>query len=192
MADRTPDFDVSVGLFQDLEDLKAHIARLDSQVTTLMEAPAPDEPLADDNASLGNEPDNPDEPDASERKYPPLILLLEPPQYDDELRALIEWVEGVLVPAYLAEPSSEARWCHLWFEHLPAVARLHACWLAWQELTDPAGCGYTGPSVWHRDHLDPCIRELRGPQGPFRDCTKGEHQVNHRMPSLVPSSWRQD
>ncbi|MFF7130481.1 DUF4913 domain-containing protein [Streptomyces sp. NPDC008240] len=58
-----------------------------------------------------------------------------------------------------------------------AIARLHACWLAWQELTAPASCGYTGPNVWHRDHLDPCMRELRGPQGPFEGCTKGSHQV---------------
>ncbi|MEV0695731.1 DUF4913 domain-containing protein [Streptomyces sp. NPDC050388] len=34
------------------------------------------------------------------------------------------------MPGYLAEPSADARWCHLWFEHPPAVARLHACWLA--------------------------------------------------------------
>ncbi|MFG3323356.1 DUF4913 domain-containing protein [Streptomyces sp. NPDC048171] len=82
-------------------------------------------------------------------QYPPFILLLDPPGYDDELRALIEWVEGVLVPGYLAEPSADARWCHLWFEHPVAVARLHAGWLAWQELTDPAPCGYAGPSAWH-------------------------------------------
>ncbi|MCG3042827.1 DUF4913 domain-containing protein [Streptomyces sp. S1A] len=107
----------------------------------------------------------------------------------EPMRALIEWVEGVLVPGYLAEPSADARWCHLWFEHPPAVARLHACWLAWQELTDPATCGYTGPSVWHRDHLDPCIRELRASSGPFAGCTKGEHQIDHRMPGTVPSAW---
>ncbi|MGW2563029.1 DUF4913 domain-containing protein [Streptomyces sp. NPDC001514] len=69
------------------------------------------------------------------------------------------------VPGYLAEPSHDARWCHLWFEHSVAIARLHALWLAWQELTDPATCGYTGPSVWHRDHLDPCMGELRSPSG---------------------------
>ncbi|MFJ5728349.1 DUF4913 domain-containing protein [Streptomyces paradoxus] len=57
---------------------------------------------------------------------PPFVLLLDPPQYDDELRALIEWVEGVLVPGYLGEPSADARWCHLWFEHPVAVSRLHA------------------------------------------------------------------
>ncbi|OKJ19423.1 hypothetical protein AMK23_34490 [Streptomyces sp. CB02130] len=117
------------------------------------------------------------------------MLLLDPPTYDDELRGLIEWVEGVLVPGYLAEPSADARWCHLWFEHSVAIARLHAVWLAWQELTDPASCGYTGPSVWHRDHLDPALRELRGSTGPFAGCTKGEHQIEHRMPSTVPSAW---
>ncbi|MFD4740150.1 DUF4913 domain-containing protein (plasmid) [Streptomyces virginiae] len=97
----------------------------------------------------------------------------------------------LLVPGYLAEPSADARWCHLWFEHSVAIARLHACWLSWQELTDPATCGYTGPSVWHRDHLDPCLRELRSSSGPFAGCTKGEHQIGHRMPSTVPSAWRQ-
>ncbi|WP_256341780.1 DUF4913 domain-containing protein [Streptomyces sp. TLI_105] len=81
----------------------------------------------------------------------------------------------MLVPGYLVELSSDALWCHLWFEHSVAIARLHALWLAWQELTDPATCGYTGPSVWHRDHLDPCMRELRPSGGPFAGCTKGEH-----------------
>ncbi|MEU0032328.1 DUF4913 domain-containing protein [Streptomyces sp. NPDC006335] len=53
--------------------------------------------------------------------------------------ALIEWGEGVLVPGYLAEPSADARWCHVGFEHPVAVARLRACWLAWQELTGQQG-----------------------------------------------------
>ncbi|MFB6814354.1 DUF4913 domain-containing protein [Streptomyces sp. NPDC056347] len=43
---------------------------------------------------------------------------------------------------------------------------------------------HTGPSVWHRDHMDPALRELRGSGGPFTGCTKGEH----RLPGLVPSA----
>ncbi|WP_281154688.1 DUF4913 domain-containing protein [Streptomyces sp. HYC2] len=190
MADEeVPDFEVPVGLFQDLEDLKAQVARLNAQVTTLTEGAdaEPGEASAEAEADAGEEP-----ADEDEWQYPPFILLLDPPLYDDELRALIEWVEGVLVPGYLAEPSADARWCHLWFEHTPAVARLHALWLAWQELTDPASCGHTGPSVWHRDHLDPCMRELRSSSGPFAGCTKGEHQIDHRMPGTVPSAWRQE
>ncbi|MFE7212478.1 DUF4913 domain-containing protein [Streptomyces sp. NPDC057611] len=190
MADEEePSFEVPIGLFQDLEDLKAQVQALTAQVKTLTES-SDAEP---GEASAEAEPDAGEEPaDEDEWQYPPFILLLDPPLYDDELRALIEWVEGVLVPGYLAEPSADARWCHLWFEHTPAVARLHALWLAWQELTDPATCGYTGPSVWHRDHLDPCMRELRSSSGPFAGCTKGEHQIDHRMPGTVPSAWRQE
>ncbi|MFE4634810.1 DUF4913 domain-containing protein [Streptomyces sp. NPDC056773] len=184
-----PHYEVPVGLFQDLEDLKVTVAWLSAQVNTLREDT--DEPEAeaseDDEAAAVGEGEGGEEEDRAQ--YPPFILLLDSPQYDDELRALIEWVEGVLVPGYLAEPSADARWCHLWIEHPVAVARLHALWLAWQELTDPATCGYTGPSVWHRDHLDPCIRELRPSTGPFAGCTKGEHQIAHRQPGRVPSAW---
>ncbi|MGW1642513.1 DUF4913 domain-containing protein [Streptomyces lavendulae] len=182
-----PDFKLPVGLFQDLEDLKAEVARLSGQVRELSAAAGAGEAFAADAVAVAGA--GADGGAGEEEQFPPFILLLDPPQYDDELRALIEWVEGVLVPGYLAEPSAEARWCHLWFEHPVAVARLHALWLAWQELTDPTTCGYTGPSVWHRDHLDPCLRELRPSTGPFAGCTKGEHQVDHRMPGMVPSAW---
>lgn len=183
--DDVPELDVPVGMFEDIEDLKAKLARLTAQVEALTGSgdTEPGEAFADGEAA--------DEADEDAWQYPPFILLLDPPTYDDELRALIEWVEGVLVPGYLAEPSADARWCHLWFEHTVAIARLHAVWLAWQELTDPVSCGYTGPSVWHRDHLDPALRELRGSSGPFAGCTKGEHQIGHRLPGVVPSAWSQ-
>jgi hypothetical protein len=187
--DDVPKLGVPVGMFEDIEDLKAQVAQLTALVKTLAgdEGAEPGEAFADEEEPAGTETAGQDPEE--EPQYPPFILLLDPPQYDDELRALIEWVEGVLVPGYLGEPSADARWCHLWYEHPVAVARLHACWLAWQELTDPVSCGYTGPSVWHRDHLDPAMRELRGPTGPFQGCTKGEHQINHRLPGLVPSAW---
>ncbi|UZI33937.1 DUF4913 domain-containing protein [Streptomyces sp. VB1] len=189
--DETPSLDVPIGMFQDIEDIKAELARLTALVGTLTggDGAEPGEASADDDAAAGGEPDEEEAADEDEWQYPPFILLLDSPAYDDELRALIEWVEGVLVPGYLAEPSADARWCHLWFEHSVAIARLHAVWLAWQELTDPASCGYTGPSTWHRDHLDPALRELRGSTGPFSGCTKGEHQIEHRLPSVVPSAW---
>ncbi|MGI5397794.1 DUF4913 domain-containing protein [Streptomyces sp. CA-251251] len=194
MADEpedVPELDVPVGMFEDIEDLKAQVALLKSLVERLA-GPGEEgrgEASADEDESAGGEAAADEDSEEEDWQYPPFILLLDPPEYDDELRALIEWVEGVLVPGYLAEPSADARWCHLWFEHPVAVARLHACWLAWQELTDPATCGYTGPSVWHRDHLDPCLRELRGAGGPFAGCTKSEHQIDHRLPGLVPSAW---
>ncbi|WP_433407045.1 DUF4913 domain-containing protein [Streptomyces sp. CA-146814] len=185
-----PRLDVPIGMFQDIEDIKAELSRLNTLFNSFTggDGAEPGEASAAEDAAAGAEPDE-GEADEDEWQYPPFILLLDPPAYDDELRALVEWVEGVLVPGYLAEPSADARWCHLWFEHSVAIARLHAVWLAWQELTDPASCGYTGPSVWHRDHLDPALRELRASSGPFSGCTKGEHQIDHRMPSTVPSAW---
>ncbi|MEU5483544.1 DUF4913 domain-containing protein [Streptomyces mirabilis] len=191
--DPSAELDVPITMFEDVEDLKAAVARLTAQIEALTGGGGgePGEASAEGEEAAGEEGVDEDEEDEGEQ-FPPLILLLDSPAYDDELRALIEWVEGVLVPGYLGEAASEARWCHLWFEHTPAVARLHALWLAWQELTDPASCGYTGPSTWHRDHLDPCVRELRGPSGPFAGCTKREHEVIHRMPGLVPSAWRRE
>ncbi|MBW1603527.1 DUF4913 domain-containing protein [Streptomyces sp. JJ66] len=191
-----PELNVPIGMFEDIEDLKTQVASLSALVKTLTASEDEDTEPAEQSADAGAAEETagteatPDEDgDDEEWQYPPFILLLDPPEYDDELRALIEWVEGVLVPGYLAEPSADARWCHLWWEHPVAIARLHAVWLAWQELTDPASCGYTGPSVWHRDHLDPAMRELRASTGPFGGCVKGEHQIEHRMPSLVPSAW---
>ncbi|MBV2155069.1 DUF4913 domain-containing protein [Kitasatospora sp. SUK 42] len=149
-------------------------------------------------SSAGNRDDvTPDGAEAeleegAEWQYPPFLFLLEGEQLDAELRLLTEWVEGVLVPSCLGEVSADARWCHRWTEHWDAVGVLHAMWLAWQELTDPATCGYTGPSVWYRDHYRPHIAALRGPGGPFAGCTKGEHRTGHRLPGRVPSVWYMD
>ncbi|MFF8873358.1 DUF4913 domain-containing protein [Streptomyces massasporeus] len=66
---------------------------------------------------------------------PPFVLLLDSPEYDEELQGADRVGRRRPRAGYLAEPSADARWCHLWFEHPVAVARLHACWLAWQELT---------------------------------------------------------
>ncbi len=86
---------------------------------------------------------------------PPLILRLPAHEFETELTALDAWVKHVLAPNYLNEVTSQAPWCARWWEHPQAVARLHALWVAWQELTTPEAGGWTGPSVWHRDHLDP-------------------------------------
>jgi hypothetical protein len=191
---------VPVGMFEDIEDLKAQVRALSAQVKDLkkqtdagLDEAAANSEDTDAPANGEEEPGDPEqEAEEDAWQYPPFILLLDGDAYDQELRALIEWVEGVLVPGYLAEPSADARWCHLWTEHLDAVAFLHALWLAWQELTDPASCGYTGPSVWHRDHYRPCMNELRASNGPFQGCTKGEHQIDHRLPGRVPSAWYRD
>ncbi|SOD67446.1 protein of unknown function [Streptomyces zhaozhouensis] len=118
---------------------------------------------------------------AEQPAAPPLILKLSGEKYDQELASLSIWVEYVLVPVYLAEVSTAAPWCERWWEHVPAVARLHALWLAWQELTTPEVGGYTGPSVWARDHLRPTMDDLRSPSGPFAACTTNTSRQRERI-----------
>ncbi|MGW2339495.1 DUF4913 domain-containing protein [Streptomyces sp. NPDC001661] len=108
------------------------------------------------------------------------ILALDGKAYDEELTALTRWVHHLLIPVYGREISTSRPWCRQWQEHPEAVARLHALWLAWQQLTD-IEAGLAGPQTWHRDHLDPTLIQLRAPDGPFGACTTSAARPHHRL-----------
>ena len=108
------------------------------------------------------------------------ILALGGEAYAVELAALSDWVNYLFLPVYGREISTIRPWCTQWHEHPEAVARLHALWLAWQQLTD-AEAGLSGPSTWHRDHLDQALVHLRAPDGPFAACTTSPTRPNHRV-----------
>ncbi|MFE7318252.1 DUF4913 domain-containing protein [Streptomyces sp. NPDC057555] len=108
------------------------------------------------------------------------ILALAGAAYAEELAALTRWVHHLLLPVYGLEITTGRPWCQQWHEHPEAVARLHALWLAWQQLTD-VEAGLAGPSVWHRDHLDPALLQLRTPDGPFGACTTSPARPHHRL-----------
>ncbi|MCZ4122696.1 DUF4913 domain-containing protein [Streptomyces sp. H39-S7] len=108
------------------------------------------------------------------------ILALGGDAHAVELAALSNWVNHLLLPVYGREISTTRPWCEQWHEHIEAVARLHALWLAWQQLTD-AEAGLSGPSTWHRDHLDQALAHLRAPDGPFAACTTSPTRPNHRL-----------
>lgn len=108
------------------------------------------------------------------------ILAMAGRAYAEELAALKVWVEDLLLPVYGREITSTRPWCPQWTEHPEAVARLHGLWLAWQQFTD-AEAGLAGPSLWHRDHLDPGLMQLRAPDGPFSACTTSPSRPNHRL-----------
>ncbi|MFF4605975.1 DUF4913 domain-containing protein [Streptomyces sp. NPDC001339] len=108
------------------------------------------------------------------------ILALDGKAYAEELAALTTWVHHLLLPVYGREITTGRPWCQQWHEHPEAVARLHALWLAWQQLTD-VEAGLAGPSTWHRDHLDPALLQLRTPDGPFGACTTSPARPNHRL-----------
>ncbi|MET7571249.1 DUF4913 domain-containing protein [Streptomyces sp. NPDC005492] len=108
------------------------------------------------------------------------ILALGGEAYTVELAALSDWVNYLFLPVYGREISTTRPWCAQWHEHPEAIARLHALWLAWQQLTD-AEAGLSGPSTWHRDHLDQTLVHLRAPDGPFAACTTSPTRPNHRV-----------
>jgi hypothetical protein len=103
---------------------------------------------------------------------------------------LIGWVHRH-VAAVIARPlRGEIRWCPRWWEHPEAVFRFEALRRAWTQLAPEAGVGM---SVWIRDHLDPCLRELLSPLGPFVDCrhndrvhTRTDHTPLPTLPIAVP------
>ncbi|WP_405988383.1 DUF4913 domain-containing protein [Streptomyces sp. NBC_00986] len=138
---------------------------------------------------LGSEPavapqgvDAPTAQTASEADGPTsvFILALGGEAYSVELAALSDWVNYLFLPVYGREISTTRPWCAQWHEHPEAVARLHALWLAWQQLTD-AEAGLSSPSTWHRDHLDHTLVQLRAPDGPFAACTTSPTRPNHRV-----------
>jgi hypothetical protein len=117
------------------------------------------------------------------------ILALGGEAYAVELAALSGWVNHLFLPVYGREISTTRPWCNQWHEHPEAVARLHALWLAWQQLTD-AEAGLSGPSTWHRDHLDQALVHLRAPDGPFAACTTSPARPTHHvLATPAPEQW---
>lgn len=143
-----------------MHKLGADVIRLQTQLTDL----------------AASEPQPAQEPDGGEEGEPAatFIFNMSREAYKNELAALVTWVNTFLVPVYVGD---DPAWCPVWWEHHEAVGRLHALRLAYQELTDTARSGTTGPGVWHRDYLDPVLARLRSQTGPFVACTTGEGHV---------------
>lgn len=114
------------------------------------------------------------------RPSSPFIVAMGGEKYATELAGLADWVHFVLLPFYGREISTARPWCKKWYEHPEAVARLHALWLAWQQLT-ATEAGQIGTSTWHRDHLDHALLQLRAPDGPFAACTTSAARPTHRL-----------
>ncbi|MFF4362951.1 DUF4913 domain-containing protein [Streptomyces sp. NPDC001351] len=178
----------------DLDDLVATVARLVAESRRQGETLAR---LTDDQpAPQDGEPADPERPENPASASGPtggntngtkedapasvFILALGAQAYAVELAALTNWVHNLLLPVYGREITTGRPWCQQWQEHPEAVARLHALWLAWQQLTD-VQAGLTGPSTWHRDHLDPALLQLRTPDGPFGACTTSAARPHHRL-----------
>lgn len=89
----------------------------------------------------------------------------DPPAPQNLFGNVYEFVEFIaaLYAHEVSDQQTHWRWCSHWFHHTEAVARLEACWKAFEVLRLDPG---TGASVWFRDHADPCMTALTNPGGP--------------------------
>ncbi|WP_039631416.1 DUF4913 domain-containing protein [Streptomyces sp. 769] len=116
------------------------------------------------------------------------ILELEGEEYEDEIDALTDWVDGFLMDTYGAEVTTAAPWCKKWQDHDDVVAWLHALWMAYQQHKDPEA-GLSGMFVWHRDFLTHCLAHVRAPGGPLSACmTDPDRPAHRRLPGPTPSA----
>ncbi|MGH3379457.1 MAG: DUF4913 domain-containing protein [Actinoallomurus sp.] len=125
-----------------------------------------------------------DQQKQDQAEAPPHILTLTGEQARQALTRLAKWVDGYLVPSYIAgrTVSPANPWCPSWWLHPEAVARLEAVWLAFTELADPESGGYTGRGTWFREHLDIAVEQLRSPTGPFARCMTDSDYPKHAEP----------
>jgi len=195
---------------EDIADLIARLARVEARLndqnnrlidlqesTAAAASPSPeqraadqprqdnalDEPAAEEATDDGGEPKGQEDAAPS---GPVFIVLMNDQQAAEEFEPLAVWVHELLVPVYIGEPTPNRPWCPRWWEHLEVLARLHALWLAWQELTTPAVGGYTGPSTWQDEHLEPALAILRSPEGPLAGCTTDPDRIRHRLTKHAP------
>lgn len=115
-----------------------------------------------------------------------------PPQ----LAVLHAWVEEHIAPLVRRTTTTGegggVRWCRRWWEHLDAVDRFQALFLAFGELSGEESA--TWLSVYLRDHLDPHMATLTSPFGPFYACHPTHHSDTaeklgqDQLPGQAPTS----
>lgn len=171
----------------DLESIEAKVRKLmtqsKEQARQLDTLAAPDRP--DPFAAFGM-PGLP-----ASRPQPPEarpILELQDEEFEDELDALTDWVDGFLMDTYGAEVTTAAPWCRQWQEHADVVAWLHALWMAYQQHREP-DAGQSGMLVWHRDFLTHTMAAVRAQGGPMSACMTDPARDAHRLlPGPRPSA----
>lgn len=99
-----------------------------------------------------------------------------------------QWVEEFLLPMY-RRPLDDAalfRWDPQWWRYPEVCMRLEALWGTWEKMRYE---GAPGLAVWFRDYLDPMMREILSPVGPFHAYKPHEDDGTERaLPAQMPSA----
>ena len=97
--------------------------------------------------------------------------------------SLLEFVTEGFAPVYCRVTSPTVRWCACWWDHAEAIYRLEALWRTWELYRlEPR----LGIASWLRDYLDPQLRELTSPTGPFAQCTDDRHSAAKPLRTELP------
>jgi hypothetical protein len=181
--------DVSVTSAENAEGMAAAMAQRQSQLDS----------EADNTASAPNLATSPDtSPQPSNPPQPSQAAPADGPDMPD-LATLHVWVEDHIAPMVRKVTTTGEgggiRWCRQWWEHIDAVERFIALYLAWEELSHEDSA--TWLSVYLRDHLDPHWSTLTSPYGPFYACIPSKHSdtaqavAQSELPESRPSPSRQ-
>jgi hypothetical protein len=97
--------------------------------------------------------------------------------------SLLEFVTEGFAPVYCRVPTPTLRWCARWWDHAEAIYRLESLWRSWELYRlEPR----LGMASWLRDYLDPQLRELTSPTGPFASCTDERHAGSRPLRTEQP------
>jgi len=102
----------------------------------------------------------------------------EPEELQTYFGNVVEFVDHWLLPHYARNPKV-FRWSPRWWEYTEVVGRLEALWRAWEYYRLE---GMTGMAVFFNDYLDPTMRTITFPDGPFRN-------LGHLDNPGVPAPW---
>lgn len=96
-----------------------------------------------------------------------------------DLATLHSWVGIHIAPMVrrttMTGEGGGIRWCRTWWEHIDAVERFIALYLAFAHLSAEQSALWL--SVYLRDHVDPHLATLTSPYGPFHACTPRRHST---------------
>lgn len=100
-----------------------------------------------------------------------------------------EWVTGWLLPTY-SRPLRDVslfRWDPQWWRYPEVIIRLEALWSSWEKMRRDGGPGMV---VFYRDYLDPMMRVILDPNGPFHtyDPNKTTRDGERELPEPLPHS----
>ena len=94
-----------------------------------------------------------------------------------------EWVTDWLLPTYSRplDDVAKFRWDPQWWRYAEVVMRLEALWISWEKMRLEGGPAMV---VFYRDYIDPMMRPIMDPDGPFHTFNANKEPADGRRENL--------